>query len=670
MRRKVFLLITAIILFSGISFSQVLDPVKWDFKIETLGDDEYELVFVASIDETWHLYSVDIEDGGPPIPTSFNFEESDKFELVGKVIELTEGEVVHDVSFDKDLKLFSEKAIFKQKIKVLTQEAFDIKGYVEFMCCDDERCLPPTEADFSFSINKENLSKESGNDALSNTDTSDTGKSKKESGTSMLGFFLLAMLSGFAGILTPCVFPMIPMTVAFFSQGSENRGKAILKGLIFGFSIILIYTSIGIIVSLTSAGAGFANNLSTHWIPNLIFFILFMVFAASFLGLFDFVLPSNLVNKADKQADKGGYVAAFFMGLTTVLVSFSCTGPIVGALLVEAASGEVIKPTIGMFGFGLAFALPFTLFAIFPSWMSKLPKSGGWLNAVKVVLGFIVLAFGMKFLLTIDLSYHIGIFTRDVYLAIWIVIFTLMGFYLLGKIKFSHDSDLPYVSFWRLMLVIVVFTFVVYLIPGMFGAPLKAISGLIPPMDKQSFNLEQPASTNSNMLISEISDDKAELCGEPKYADFLHLPHGLKGYFDYQQGMDCAKKQNKPVFLDFKGHACSNCKEMEGKVWSDPRVLLKLREEFIIIGLYVDDRTKLPENEWVTSGVDGKVKKTIGKVNADIQVSMFQMNSQPYYVIVDKDGNSLVEPMGHNLDIEAFLSFLDDGIEAYKKENK
>jgi thiol:disulfide interchange protein DsbD len=355
------------------------------------------------------------------------------------------------------------------------------------------------------------------------------------------------------------------------------------------------------------------------------------------------------------------------MGLTTVLVSFSCTGPIVGALLVEAASGEVIKPTIGMFGFGLAFALPFTLFAIFPSWMNKLPKSGGWLNAVKVVLGFIVLAFGMKFLLTIDLSYHIGIFTRDIYLAIWIVIFTLMGLYLLGKIKFSHDSDLPFISFWRLLLVIVVFTFVVYLIPGMFGAPLKAISGLIPPMDKQSFNLKQPATTSSNALISEFSDIEAELCGEPKYADFLHLPHGLKGYFDYQQGMDCAKKQNKPVFLDFKGHACSNCKEMEAKVWSDPRVLSKLREEFIIIGLYVDDRTKLPENEWVTSKVDGKVKKTIGKVNADLQVSMFQMNSQPYYAIVDQNGNSLVEPMGHNLDIEVFLEFLEAGIEAYKK---
>lgn len=666
MRRKVFLSLIAIFVYSGISFSQVFDPVNWSYHVENLGNDEYELVFEAKIDETWHLYSQEIDEGGP-IPTSFNFEESDKFELIGKVIELTEGEVVHDVSFDMDLKLFSDKALFKQKIKVLTKEAFDIKGYVEFMSCDDERCLPPKEVDFSFSINNEKGSKNAADSKTDNTSQKDIPKNEKDSGSSMLGFFLIALLSGFAGILTPCVFPMIPMTVAFFSQGSEDRGKSILKAFIFGFSIILIYTSIGIIVSLTSAGADFANNLSTHWIPNLIFFVLFMVFAASFLGLFELVLPSSLVNKADKQADKGGYVAAFFMGLTTVLVSFSCTGPIVGALLVEAASGEVIKPTIGMFGFGLAFALPFTLFAIFPSWMNKLPKSGGWLNAVKVVLGFIVLAFGMKFLLAIDLSYHIGIFTRDVYLAIWVVIFTLMGFYLLGKIKFSHDSDLPYVSFWRLILVIVVFTFVVYLIPGLFGAPLKAISGLIPPMEKQSFNMVQQTTFSSNMTIPESADNKSELCSDPKYSDFLHLPHGLQGYFDYEQGMECAKKLNKPVFLDFKGHACSNCKEMEAKVWSDPQVLARLRDDFVIIGLYVDDRTKLPENEWVTSKVDGKIKKTIGKVNADLQVEMFQMNSQPYYAIVDQDGNSLVKPMGHNLDINTFIEFLDAGKNAFKK---
>jgi len=492
----------------------------------------------------------------------------------------------------------------------------------------------------------------------------DAGTKSSKSG--LLGFFLLSMLTGLAGILTPCVFPMIPMTVAFFSQGTENRAKAILKAFIFGFSIMFIYTAIGLVVSLTSAGADFANNLSTHWIPNAIFFALFMVFAASFLGLFELVLPSKLINRADRQVDKGGYIAAFFMGLTTVLVSFSCTGPIVGALLVEAASGEVIKPTLGMFGFGLAFALPFTMFAIFPSWMSKLPKSGGWLNSVKVVLGFIVLAFGLKFLLTIDLSYHLNLFSREVYLAIWIVIFAMMGFYLLGKIKFSHDSDLPHIGFFRAMLVIAVFVFVVYLIPGLFGAPLNAVSGLIPPMEKQSFQLSKTTAAQDNSPAFGLIENTTR-CEDAKYADFLHLPYGLEGYFEYEQGMKCAKELNKPVFLDFKGHACSNCKEMESKVWSDPEVLRRLKENFVIIALYVDDRTKLPEEEWLKSTVDGKMKKTIGKVNANLQISMFEMNSQPYYVIVDHNGDPLVDPMSYNLNVKEYIDFLDQGFQAFPK---
>jgi len=459
---------------------------------------------------------------------------------------------------------------------------------------------------------------------------------------------------------------MIPMTVAFFSQGSENRVKSLVKAFIFGLSIVVIYSSIGIIVSLSSAGADFANNLSTHWIPNLLFFLLFMVFAASFLGMFEMVLPSSLVNKADKQVDKGGFLGSFFMGLTTVLVSFSCTGPIVGALLVEAASGEVIKPTIGMFGFGLAFALPFTLLAIFPSWMSKLPKSGGWLNAIKVVLGFFVLAFGMKFLLTIDTSYHLGIFSREVYLAIWIVIFSLMGFYLLGKIKLSNDNDLPFVSVPRLTLAIITFVFVIYLIPGLFGAPLKAVSSLIPPMESQSFKIGQnnPAGP---VLGAPLFKDIQETCETPKYADILHLPYGLEGYFDYEQGMACAKKMNKPVFIDFKGHACSNCKDVEAKVWSDPRVQQKLRNDFVMIALYVDDRTKLPESEWITSSIDGKMKKTIGKKNADLQIQMFKVNSQPYYAIVNLSGKLLVNPIAHELNIDKYLSFLDEGEKAFFK---
>lgn len=483
----------------------------------------------------------------------------------------------------------------------------------------------------------------------------------------MWGFFLFAILAGFAGILTPCVFPMIPMTVAFFSQGTENRFKSIVKAFIFGLSIILIYTSIGLIVSLTSAGADFASSMSTHWIPNLIFFLLFMAFAASFLGMFELILPSRLVNSADKQADRGGYLAAFFMGLTTVLVSFSCTGPIVGALLVEAASGEVIKPTIGMFGFALAFALPFTLFAIFPSWLNNLPKSGGWLNSVKVVLGFIVLAFGLKFLSNMDQTYHLGLLSRDVFLAIWIVIFTLMGFYLLGKIKFSHDSDLPHIGVPRLALIIATFTFVLYLIPGLFGAPLKAVSGLIPPQDSQVFNLPALISENSGGNSTEEQSSIA-VCEQPKYADFLHLPYGLEGYFDYQQGLECARKLNKPILLDFKGHACSNCKEMEGKVWSDSQVLKRLREDYLVIALYVDDRTKLPESEWVVSEYDGKVKKTIGKRYADFQISRYKVNTQPYYVLIDHDEKMLTTPRSHDLDVDEYINFLDEGLENFQNK--
>ena len=666
MRNKLQFTFIFFLLFSTLSFAQVLNPVKWQFQLTELGNEEYELVFEANIDDTWHLYGLDLPAGGP-ISTSFIIDSTDNFKLIGKVESVTTPEIVHDAGFDMDLKIFSEKAVFKQKIRSLSKNPFTIKGYVEFMSCDDERCLPPDEEDFSFSINQGTA----GVSVSENETIAVSGKTEKKSDgdKSMLRFFIIALLAGFAGVLTPCVFPMIPMTVAFFSQGTENRGKSILKALIFGLSIILIYTSIGIIVSITSAGADFANNLSTHWIPNLIFFVLFLVFAASFLGMFELVLPSGLVNKADKQADKGGLIAAFFMGLTTVLVSFSCTGPIVGALLVEAASGEVLKPIIGMFGFALAFALPFTLFAIFPSWMSKLPKSGGWLNSVKVILGLFVLAFGMKFLLTIDLTYHIGIFSREVYLSIWIVIFTLMGLYLLGKIKFSHDSDLPYLSFPRTVLVIITFTFVLYLIPGLFGAPLKNISGLIPPMESQSFNLSKvSAGTSFGFTSSPLGNEESTLCEDPKYADILHLPYGLTGYFDYEQGMACAKKLNKPVFLDFKGHACSNCKEVESKVWSDPAVLEKLRNDFIIIALYVDDRTKLPEEDWITSKVDGKVKKTIGKINADLQISMFKVNSQPYYVIVDNEGKPLLDPIAHTLDINSYLDFLNNGIEAYKNK--
>jgi hypothetical protein len=379
--------------------------------------------------------------------------------------------------------------------------------------------------------------------------------------------------------------------------------------------------------------------------------------------MFEITLPGSLATKSDSKAEKGGFVGSFFMALTLVIVSLSCVGPIVGALLVSAATGSGSQPVIGMFGFSLAFALPFTLLAIFPSWLSKLPRSGGWLNSVKVVLGFIVLAFSLKFLSVIDQTYHLGILPRDVFLAIWIILFTMLGFYLLGKIKFAHDSELPYISVPRLMLAIGSFSFVLWMIPGMFGAPLKPISSLLPPQHTLSLDIRAMV---RDAGLSGGGSSRMVLCDEPRYADFLHLPHGLQGYFDLEQGLECAREQNKPVFLDFVGHACANCKEMEARVWSDPRVLQRLRDDYIIVALYVDDRTRLPEQEWIVSGFDGRVKNTIGSRNLDYQMSKFNTNTQPFYALVDSEQVLLNNPRGYNLNIEAFIEFLDAGIENFR----
>ncbi|NMC99688.1 MAG: thioredoxin fold domain-containing protein, partial [Bacteroidales bacterium] len=447
----------------------------------------------------------------------------------------------------------------------------------------------------------------------------------------------------------------------------ENKRKAKFQALVYGISIILIYTVIGTIVAIT-LGANFANFLSTHWLPNIFFFLIFLFFAFSFFGMFEIVLPSWLVNKSDQKAEKGGILGPFFMAFTLVLVSFSCTGPIVGAILVKSAGGQVLEPIIGMFGFSLAFALPFTIFALFPSLMKGLPKSGGWLNSVKVVLGFLELALGLKFLSIADQTYHWGILDREVYLAIWIVIFTLMGFYLLGKIKFSHDSDVPHIGVPRLMLAIITFSFVIYMLPGMWGAPLKALSGYLPPQNSLDFDFQKIVRETIETSGSQAnSNESTELCEKPKYSDFLHLPHGLKGYFDYEQALQCAKKQNKPLFIDFTGHGCVNCRQMEANVWSDPRVLKKLRENFIVTALYVDDKTELPENEWITSKIDGKVKSSIGKKFADFQISRFNINAQPYYVLLDTSGNLLVQPRAYDLNIDSFIQFLDNGLKNFKK---
>lgn len=672
--------------------AQMLDPVKWTFSYQKLTDSTANIILKARIDKSWHLYSQDIPDGGP-VPTSFKFVKSKDYQIVGKVNEPKAIEEF-DPNFEMKVKYFATQAEFKQKIKVLTDKPFVFKGSLEFMCCDDKQCLPPKEEVFEIKLEGFKPALVASDNPIETEDKIDTiSKSKdtstsittnkvedkekaviqadeaaKYSGMSLLAFFITAFLSGVVALITPCIYPMIPMTVSYFMHNTKSRRKSITQALVYGLSIIVIYELIGTLVALT-LGESFTNWLSTHWAPNIFFFALFLLFAASFFGMFEMTLPSWLVSKSDKQADRGGYFGAFFMAFTLVLVSFSCTAPIVGTILTLSLQGEVIKPVIGMLGFSLAFAIPFTLFAVFPSGLKRLPKSGGWLNAVKVVLGFIELALALKFLSVADQTYHWRILDREVYLALWIVIFSLMGLYLLGKLRFAHDSEFKYLGVPRLLLAVVTFSFVVYMIPGLFGAPLKVLSGWIPPMTTQDFDIG--TLVRENAASSTPLNKSAELCEAPRYSEKLKLPHGLKGYYDYHQALACSKEVNKPVFVDFTGHGCVNCRKMEEYVWSNPQVLKRLRENFVIVALYIDDKElMLPENEWYTSSYDGKLKKSLSQKNFDLQKSKFNANAQPYYVILDSEGNPLSgESKGFDTDINAFIKFLDDGFQEFKKKN-
>ena len=682
MIKKHLLLISLIFASSVIAFGQLLSPVKWSFEQKTVGNGEAELIFKAAIDPGWHLYSTNLPEGGP-IKTTFTFTpDKANYQVIGGVISKTPPTKEHDKIFNMDLEFFSNQAIFVQKIKILSNKSFDLKGTIEYQSCNDETCTLD-DHDFSFkiagsdnavaSVEKQVIASKiakrdsSAASLKSPVITTDVGNSQH----GLWWFLIFSFVAGLAAILTPCVFPMIPMTVSFFMNSNKSKTQAKIQAFIYGGSIILIYTLIGTVVALT-LGADFANWISTHWIPNVLFFIIFVVFAFSFFGAFEIVLPSSWGNSTDRFVDKGGIGGAFFMALTLVLVSFSCTGPIVGAILVESAGGMVIKPIVGMLGFSLAFALPFTLFAIFPQWLSNLPKSGGWLNSVKVVLGFVELALGLKFLSIADQTYHWRILDREVYIAFWIVIFTMMGFYLLGKMKFAHDSDTKFISVPRLMLALITFTFVVYLIPGMFGAPLKAISGYLPPMTSHDFDLHRIIRDEVKLVdrspsgLANFSDSAKGFCEKPKFSEFLELPHGLEGFFDFEQGLACAKAQKKPVFIDFTGHGCVNCREMEANVWSDPRVLERLKNDFVIIALYVDDKTDLPQNEWITSTYDQKVKKTIGKKFADFQISRFGVNAQPYYVLLDQNQQLLTKPTARDLNPDHFIEFLDKGLSEFK----
>ena len=669
MKKFLRLITFLVMLVPFVAKAQILEPVQWTVETEKLNKNEYNIVFKAEIEDGWHLYSQNTPFGGP-MPLYFEFIDTLGIERQGGVAE-PKAIVHYSDIFEIDEHFFENEAVFTQRVKLL-DDAATVTGVITGQTCK-ESCIQ-LEYEFEVQLGEPAVIKDA-----------DT---QKAGGESLLALIIEAIIWGFAALMTPCVFPMIPMTVSFFLHGDESKAVGRFKAIMYYVFIVALYTlPIAAIIMITwifggdSVTADIFNWISTSWVTNILFFVVFMVFAASFFGAFELTLPNSWVNKTDsKTSNSKGLGGVFFMALTLVLVSFACTGPIVGTVLIKSTSGEVWTPIITMMVFAMAFGLPFALCALFPSLLQNMPKSGGWLNSVKVVLGFVEIALGFKFLSVADQTYHWGLLDREVYLAIWIVCFSLLGLYLLGKIKFSHDSDVKHLSVFRLILCIIVFTFVVYMIPGMWGAPLKALSGYLPPQQTMDFDLNRINQENATKVIDyvdakmsniSVQEGQAEkkststvLCEEPKYADIFHLPHGLKGYYVYEQALACAKAQNKPIYIDFTGHGCVNCREMEANVWSDPRVLEMLRNDYIIVALYVDDKTKLPKEEWII-GADGKEKKSIGRVNADFQISKFNTNAQPYYCLMGHNGELLVDPRAYDLDKDAFVNFLKQGIENF-----
>jgi thiol:disulfide interchange protein DsbD len=636
----------------GFNFGEAPKMVSWTFSSEKTGDNEFVLSFKAEVTAGYYMYSMDKTEG--PLPLEFTFEKGD-YELTGEMIPDKKSKEKFDEGFGINVKYYEGTVVFKQKAKTLSGKV-NIKGEVTYQACSPEQCIP---GDSEFSFNLEG-SVVAAVQPVSKPDAQSGAGNK-----SLVGFFILALFMGLLGVITPCVFPMIPMTVSFFLSGSDKKAVIVTKGLIFGLSITLIYTIIGFIVAFTQNDS-IALILATHWIPNLLFFILFIAFALSFFGLFEITLPSGLANKADKQVDKGGYLASFFLAITLAVVSFSCTGPFVGTLLVESAQGGIaLKPILGMFGFGLGLGFPFIVFAFTPSLMKKLPKSGGWLNAVKVVFAFVISGLSLKFLDIVDNYFTLNIITRDAIIAIWIALSIFTGLYLLGKIKLLHDYKLKNVSILRLLLAITTFAFAFYLLPGLFGAPLSAVSAFLPAQEKQVFSLVSetpqyiPQSQGNTATLPAMNTDN--LCGTPKYSNFLTLPKGISGYFDLKEGLACAKEKNKPVLLDFKGHNCSNCKKMEKGIFLDQRIIDVLNEKFVVIGLYTDDKTELPADEHITTP-NGRVLKTIGAVNLNYEATTYGLNAQPYFVIVNSDGKALSDGLGYETNADKFLQWLSEGI--------
>lgn len=696
--------------------AQIFDPVKWAHSSAGTGENEYTLIFKATIEDGWKVYATDIDEGGP-VKTDVVFEKMEGAELIGELEQLGKIEgPLYEPLFEMDLKWFKKKAILRQKVKVTSTKA-NISGYVTYMTCDDQRCLPPTDVEFSFSLEgfgfgepnatiddpnvepEAMLTPDDGTTGSQNEDTANvettvvgepndntvaTNSSQKNpeelrESKSLWGYFIAGIGGGLLALLTPCVFPLLPLTVSFFTKSSKNRRKGMINAITYALSIITIFLLLGFLITIIF-GPSTLNEMASNIYFNIVFFVVFIVFAISFFGAFEITLPSSIVNKADSASDRGGLIGIFFMAFTLVLVSFSCTAPIVGSLLVMISdSGEFWAPLVGMLGFSLALAVPFALFAAFPGWLNSLPKSGGWMNTVKVTLGFIELALALKFLSVIDLAYHWNFLTRDIFIALWIIIAVLMGFYFIGKIRFAHDSPMEHLSITRLFLGIVSFALAIYMIPGMWGAPVKLLSGIAPPQHYQEFSLNQ-----LQFKIRKIETQLATLNGEndgnnngqEETAELIpdevinvgHCPHELACFFDYERALDVARKTDKPLLLDFTGWSCVNCRKMEDYVWSDERVWEILNNEYVLVSLYVDDKTLLPDEYRVSKYTNNKVR-SVGKLWSDMQTEWFKANSQPYYVLLDHNETVLVNPpKGYTPDVQEYINYLNQGIVEYNKK--
>ena len=635
--------------------AQVYDPVKWTTSVEKLSENEYKLISKATIEPGWHLYSQTVPEDGP-IATSFIYDdENGAITILGNTTE-EEGLTVEDPVFNMTITYFESSAVFEQKIEVKKDQKM-VNAFVEYMVCNDEKCLPPTEVDLVFHLSDDaNVLVTDTDEAITITVTS----TEEAENTGLWTIFILGIGAGFIALFTPCVFPLIPMTVSFFTKQSKNKAQGVKNAIIYGICIIIIYVVLGTGV-VAIFGASAINEFSTSVAFNLIFFFILIIFAVSFLGAFEIMLPQSWANKIDSKADKGGYTGIFFMALALAIVSFSCTGPFVGNIIVLSATKGGVAPMIGMLGFSMALALPFGLFAAFPGWLNSLPKSGGWLNTVKVVLGFLELAFAFKFLSQADLVLQLHFLEREVFIAIWIAIFGALAFYLFGKIRLPHDSQLTHISVGRLSLGLLVLSFTIYMIPGLWGAPLNLISAFPPPLDYS----ESPYGVgNSKTGGGFVSNDAQEL---PEGAHLL-APHQILAFNDYDQGMAYAKKVGKPVMLDFTGWACVNCRKMEQNVWPNDQVLNILKNDIVLISLYVDDKRKLEDDEIVESKLKpGKQLKYIGQKWSEFQTIKYKTNTQPFYVLLGQDEENLNAPVGYTPNTEEYLEWLKDGISNFKK---